>query len=202
MRKKVIVVLGGNLEQDKNKRWRSVGFDLTDTSLGVRDYFRVLATAILWKEDKNADIIASGGRGMLHDVLPDDITIASVMKTELVELNVNPSAIIEEGKSGSTFEQLQELSLLQECEEIVIISNEWHLPRISAMINYLEPLSNLRSDKITLLAAEDVLLHHDHDLWSPVIETARKSEILQSVIESEKRGVAAIKSGQYKFRKS
>lgn len=199
----IYAVLGGMLEKDASNHWRSVGYDFTDMEAGERHCFRVIAAMYLWKDDRSSRIIVLGGRGQLNDVLPKDISISSVLKEELVSHVVDDTAIMEEKSSGNTFEQLQWLANLNTVKEhLAIISNDWHLPRIRAMITHLPSLQALHFLPVTLISAEKVLLGHDYDRWSQLVENATASDQMSILLQKEADGVRAIIEGRYVFQKN
>ena len=84
-------------------------------------------------------------------------------------------------------------------EEVIFISNKWHLPRIKAMISYAPGLEK-EIKKAKLIAAEEVVLKYDRQRWQPIISQAYKSKAIKKRIALEKQGVKQVKEGTYKFR--
>ncbi|HEY4510295.1 MAG TPA: YdcF family protein, partial [Candidatus Paceibacterota bacterium] len=194
--KEYIVVLGGMVEKDDDGRWRTSSFgDIGDRFGFTLDRLRVDAAAILWQEDKEKMIIASGGRGQLKNI-SDAPTLSFVIKAELVELGVPPDAIIEEDKSGNTFQQLRNslrISNDTNGSQLDIVSNRYHLSRIVAMLAYSQDLLKLKSfpeikPTIKLISAEKVLLTHDFSKWDSPIGEAYESEKMKERIAIEKKG--------------
>lgn len=201
--RKTIVILGGGLFKDFAGRWRTtLGEDQSGHSGILNDRLRVVAVAALWKEDKNLQIISSGGQGKLKNILPKGLTPSKVIKDELLELGVPAKNITEENKSGTTFEQLKVIKKMIETGkisgDIYIISNNYHLPRIRTMIEYAD-IKTVLLRKINLVGAEDVLLRLSPDQWKEFVEQSKKSEAMKKRVEGEKRGIEQIKNGLYKF---
>ena len=200
---KTIVILGGGLFKDSDGRWRTTLGENQSGHLGIlNDRLRVVAGAELWKENKNSQIISSGGQGKLKNILPVGLTSSKVIKDELLKLGVPAKNITEENKSGTTFEQLRAIKKMIEDDKISgnihIVSNNYHLPRIQAMIEHSD-IRAVLSGKINLVGAEDVLLRLLPDQWKEFIEQSKKSEAMKKRVESEKKGVEQIKNGLYKF---
>jgi hypothetical protein len=199
---KVIVVLGGGLAQDKTGKWHTLGPEDAGDKFGVSfDRWRVIAGAHLWKGDKTQTVVASGGRGQYADS-KDVHTPSSVLRRELIDLGVAPERIIEEDQSGNTFAQLTNIiPIVKNFSLINFVSNEWHLPRIRAMIDHVEDLAFLRTPSVNLISAEEVLLQSDVKQWEYIIERARNSHGIQKRIELEEKGVKQIREGTYRFKR-
>ncbi|HEY9584297.1 MAG TPA: YdcF family protein [Candidatus Paceibacterota bacterium] len=198
-----LVVLGGGLRQDKSGRWRTT---LGEKEMGrhglLNDRLRVVAASALWAENKNLILIASGGKGHVEGRLPDNLTLSKVIKEELIELGVPAENIIEENKSGSTYEQLTAVKNMMKSGElsgkISIISNDYHLPRIKAMIEYTKLKDDL-SGKTELVGAEDVLMKYKKAEWGDFIDKSKHTPAMIERLNNEKKGVEQIKSGTYKL---
>ena len=200
--KEYLVILGGGLRQDKNGHWHTTLGEVGRYGL-LNDRLRVVAASVLWEANKNLLIVASGGRGRVEGGLPDGLTLSKVIKDELIELGVPPENIAEENKTNSTYEQLMAIKNMMNSGElsgkVTIISNDYHLPRIEAMIEYTKLKGDLFG-KIELVAAEDVLIKYKKAEWSDFIEKTKKSEAMSERLENEKKGVEQIKSGNYDFK--
>ena len=149
----VLVILGGGLIKDKNG-WRTIRFSDIGNNSATTDVFgdslRVLAGHLLYENElkKNPDslILVSGGRGYLRKVKGAP-PVAQVLKKELAYLGVPKNKILEEKKSNSTYRQLEILSglmLKNKWKKIVIVSNRYHLPRVSAFIENIGDLKFLK----------------------------------------------------------
>lgn len=204
-----IAVLGGSLAQTPNGRWRTTDFGEGDAFGHFGDRLRVAAAHKLYnsckKDNPSLLIIASGSN---ERVDPDGAApaVAEVLKNELVELGVEPARILEERKSTGTHQQIREVGRMSaklNLERVAILSNEYHLPRIRAMIEHVPALADLKkmleAGKLALVSAEKVLLDHDHANWEKIIARAYESAAMKQRIKLEKMGVEQIKSGTYKF---
>jgi len=186
----------------ENGHWHTtLGENEGDNFGPTNDKLRVLAAAALWDVNSQITIYTSGGRGQLDKVLPRGLTIAKVMKRELVDRGVPEYVIFEENNSGSTFEQLYFLSEFIKSGKIkgsvFILSNDWHLPRVKAMIQY-SPIKNILSG-VNYMGAEDVLIQYKTNEWKDFIAKMRTNKSFQLREELEQRGIAQIRLGTYKF---
>jgi hypothetical protein len=196
--KTLISILGGAIWYDQG-HWQTNGIDGPGDGRGlINDRFRVLAAAYLYqKNHANTLLLAQGG--LATENRP---SIASVMKQELEALSVPKDVILVEEHSFSTFSQLYELKhyIKDPSTQLFIVSNEWHLPRIAAMIQWIPELQELSTRKPQLCAAEEVLLQTDEKKWRNIIETLRQREDILTRISKEQEGVDQLKAGLYKYR--
>lgn len=205
MRNKLaIIILGGGIKKDKNGKWRTTNFDEKGDNFGASgDRLRVIAGSYLYKDNPEKLIIASGGKGQLKDI-PDAPTVASVIKKELIELDVPADKILEENNSGNTYQQLQEMKKniqKKALKNITVISNKWHLPRIKAMIKIDPDLKKIfGAGNLKILSTEEICLTYKPKVWQPIIKAAYESEDIKKRIKLEQEGVKQIKEGTYKFK--
>ena len=197
-----IVVIGGGLWKDGNT-WRTIDLGEGEDKYGtINDRWRVEAAYELWKNNPDFLIIASGGKGQLKETLGAP-TISSVIKKELSELGVPPLKVLEENKSGTTYEQLKALpnfARLQKIGELKLLSNGWHLPRIKAMLECAPDLKDLFRDfHVELISAEAVLLTERPEYWQKRIEEAKRHPGMKNRLAIEEKGVKQIIGGSYKY---
>lgn len=201
--KKAICVLIAGVKKNKDGQWAST--DLGDSGLGAPGgKLRVAAAAYLYKSNPESIIIASGGRGWdVKNDEPEHSDLSEIIKLELIELGVFEKNIIKENKSNKTFEQLKELKKIIDNEkfnETTIITNDYHLARVKAMLKYAQELSKMFADKrIALQSAEEICLRYDRIKWQNIIKAAYESEEMKKRMEMEENGVKQIKDGTYKF---
>lgn len=202
----VIVIIGGGLKKDKDGKWRTTNYFEGDNFAVQGDRLRVEAGACLFNKNPEYLIITSAGKGQYKDI-PDVLPVAEVVKTELVELGVTKEKIITETKSGNSYEQLRETGKIIDkmgFNQVIIISNRYHLPRLEAMIKYGPDLGRLKellnSSIIELKSAEDILLVDNEDKYKKEIDLAYKSNKMKERIKLEEQGVGQIKQGRYKFK--
>lgn len=202
----IIVLLGGGLTKDPDGAWRTTTYDDQGDNFGVMgDRLRVDAVSELYKAYSEYGLIwVTGGKGQLQNI-PDAPTVASVNKQGLITLGVPPERIIIEEKSGSTYEQLLALQRFAgklAGKEIIILSNDWHLPRVKAFLEYAPGLNALRRfPKLNFAAAEEVLLRTGIKRWQELISRARANSAMQSRLDLENKGIEQIKKGTYHYAK-
>lgn len=186
---KIIFILGGFLRRKNNG---SYGSDQLS-------YLRVLAGYYLYKnlsKKNKVKLIVSGGKGIYEEIrgVPP---VAPVMKRELVMLGIRPKEI-KIDKTDFTYPELVWLKNRIDGEEAFVVSNTYHLPRIRTMINFLPELQKLKT-KVKLVSAEKIVLKFNKKMRSK-IHNLNKSPEMKKKITSEKKGVKALKSGNYKFK--
>ena len=207
MVKEAICILSGSIKKGENGIWHTLDFgEGGDHSGDTCDRWRVIAGSILWKENPERMIIASGGIGIKEKLLMtfDDVPeLSEVIKKELIDLGVPEKNIIKENRSNSTYTQLLFLPKILEKEKIekaYIVSNEWHLSRIKAFFEVGPSLQELwKNYFVELAAAEKVLLSDDSDRWREIVDRARGSEGIKKRVMIELKGVKDIYEGKYKF---
>jgi vancomycin permeability regulator SanA len=200
--KTAIAVLSSGLKLDKIKGWISTPFYEQDEKYGAPGGdLRILATFYLYLENLNWYIIVSGGVGSEKKFEKKSRPLLSkVMKKELIDLGVPMNLIIEENRSNTTFQQLHEISNLisqLSYEKILIISNQYHLPRIKSFIKNYSVLKGL-SNKVELVEAENIVIKNNPALRE-VINQAYQGQRIKNIIQNELKGIKDIESGNYKI---
>lgn len=193
--KKGLFILGGWAKKNRNGEWISSGL--------CGDNLRVVAAKYLWGKDNDILIITSGGKGKLSHIT-DMKPLAQIMAEELIKLGVNRGKIIKESTSYNTYEQLLKLEMLitkSKLDKISVISNDWHLPRIEALIKNMFPrLRGLLSKKIIeLVSAEGIVLRSEPKKWKPIIQKIRTSKKMDEQLRLERAGLKDILNGAYKI---
>lgn len=194
--KKCLFILGGWAKKNKNGEWVSSGL--------CGDNLRVIAAKYLWDEDNDLFIITSGGKGKLSHIT-DMKPLAQIMAEELTKLGVKKNKIIKESVSYNTYEQLTKLEFLikkSNFDKIDLISNEWHLPRVEALIKSMFPeLKKLIfKKKIELISAEAIVLKKESKKWKPIIQKIHTTKRFKDQLRMEKNGVKDILNGEYKIK--
>ncbi len=184
----MIVVLASDIKKEGNL-WA-----LDEWSL-----IRVAAGECFYKKDPSDRVIVVGG-GSPGDDRP---TVASLMSRYLIDKGVPESAIVSEDTSLSTLQELLQVQGFTEetgPKDISIISSEWHLERVRAILEYFPKLSTLNKSAPSFLAAEDILLRENPVEWENFIEKSRKNPETETRRANEKKGVAQIIDGTYHYR--
>ncbi len=202
MARKAIVIVGGSVRKDDQGRWRTTLLSEGDEHGALGDRLRVIAGAMLYKEETSQKIIALGGRGQLAQV-PNAPAVADIIKKELIACDVPVDAIITETESGNTFQQLQSLKKIlhdYDFQRVLIVSNTYHLPRIEAMIEMDVELKHmLNQGHIELRSAEEILVEREPERKEE-IDRAYASKQMQERIKKEQEGVSQLKEGTYKLQ--
>jgi len=190
-RKKLIVILASQIQHTPTGWVIEEGDGPGDTVGPTYGAFRVAAGAYVAEEYPEADLVASG-----FTPSPDGPSIASVVKEQLIRFGVAPARIMLLDTPRNTYHELKELSVLMArgYEEALIVTNEWHAPRVEAMVAYV-PVPRAR-----VLPAEEVLLRHDAALWVSRVARMRADPRIAKRIALEKKGVEDINAGRYTWR--
>lgn len=200
--KKIIVVFSGGLIKDLSDQWRTTAYVDQGDKFGLDGHrLRLAAAALLWRDEPAAIIVVSGGRGQNQNV-PDAPAASMVAKRELLALGVPSEKIFEENRSQNTYDQIVELRKIfseHRPGTISVVSNDYHRPRIKAMIELADDLRRLfESGRIVLVGADSFLLERDPLNWREVIEKAQTSEAMKQRILLEEKGIADLKKGVYR----
>ncbi|MBV8317543.1 MAG: YdcF family protein, partial [Planctomycetaceae bacterium] len=114
-----IVVLGGGITPPDSVRRRAV--------LNQDSIYRCLHAVEIYRQGRPCPVLVSGGK-----VEPDAPTLAQAMGILLEELGVNPSDIIEESNSLTTYENsvgCAELLRRRQIRRVILITEAAHMPR-------------------------------------------------------------------------
>jgi len=108
--------------------------------------------------------------------------------------------IVEENRSNNTYQQLVFLKDVLKAASVIILTNQWHLPRVKAIIENIEELKDFYHNlKPKYLTAEEVLLSHNPSNWREIIESAYASKDMGDRLKLEKYGIEQIKKGTYRY---
>src|SRR3989344_4887209 len=146
---KAIVILGGLLKKKSDGTWKT----------GKFNYLRVLAGYYFYKDLVKSypiKLIVSGGKDV-YENMPNTPPVATVMKQELIKLGIPGKEIIEENKTSSTYRELIWLKKLsgKSRKKFIVISNDYHLPRIKVMIDLIPELQTLKNN-LVISSAEKI----------------------------------------------
>lgn len=194
----LISILAGGIWNNHGV-WETNGDDGPGDASGVTyDRFRIEAGVNLYKKMAPYVILLVQG-GLATELRP---SLASVSKKELEALGVPTDRILMEERSSTTFSQLFELKSIikhHKPKHLWIISNEWHLPRIQAMIDCLSELKELKK-LVQLFAAEEILLQASDSKWRIPIQNMRNTDEIKLRVAKEKQGVEQIQAGTYRYK--
>jgi DUF218 domain len=199
----LLAILGGDLVEDASGKWRTTTATDPGDQYGILwDRLRVEAGWALYQDDPQLCLVVLGGKSDK----PGAPLIATVMKQELMELGVPEEAIVTEEESTTTYQQLlglQQMVREREGDNVLILTNAYHLTRVQAMIADGPKLSTLKDllavGRLTVQAAEEILVERDPETWQEEIDTVYQSEAMQARINGEANGVRQIHQGTYRF---
>jgi hypothetical protein len=201
--KTAIIILGGGLKRNKNGSWRTANYGKAGDKFGMTgDRLRIIAGAYLAQDHGEYLVLAAGGRGQYKNI-PGSPNISRVIKNELLELGVPKKQILEESKSDTTYRQLQNVTRLVRKLRVIkvfILTNQWHIPRILALLKHNPGLRKLAGYEPELLSAETIVLKYDRKKWRKIIQTARSSKEFKKRVKLEMNGIKAIKNQTYFYK--
>lgn len=200
----ILVVLAAGMTR-VSSGWASTDLTEKDSLSGAPGgRLRVVAASVLAKKYPNATVVASGGKG--YDVPPgardDRPLLADMMSNELVEQGVSAARVLRESSSNTTFQQVEQLEQLlakHHWRNVWLITNQWHVPRVRALIDVKFPGIAVRED-IRVISAEDVLCEDDAARWAGLCEAAYASSFLKQRVVQEAAGIRQIYDGTYIYR--
>lgn len=187
-----IFPLSGGTIQDANGVWRSTTYEDRDAFGVLGGIVRIRAGAILAQQYPNAFVVADAR--CMDGRLPSH---AEIHARELQELDVPLRRIVIEEKSETTGTQVSEALALAEARNwrhILIVSNEYHLPRIKA---FCEQINSPTS--VTFVSAESILTQDD-PLFATEFERVKHMPAYRERLDAEAQGVQALKEGHYAMR--
>lgn len=197
----LIFIMGGGIVRDKTGRWCTPNFREGDNFGVTGSHLRVIAAATIFNKNPGTMILASAGKDPYASGKRP--TVAEVIKRELVDLGVTKTKIFEDRHSRNTYEQLVKLTKLiksKKYRKIIMITNDFHVGRTTAMINYRPEFKILKvAANRKLLSAEKILIKENPQKWNKVIARAYRSKRMQQRIALEKKGIKDIISGKYKI---
>ena len=203
----ILLLHTGGVKQRPDGTWRSQFVGDEEAGGFCNDRWRVEAAASLLQERPRAVIVLGGPCNT--DYLPGDPPVARVVAGELVERGVPRDSIFEATTPYTTYQDLAWIVAFLQGYKIAgkplphmeSLSNEWHIPRIAALIKHGPYLDLLRSSDVTLtfISAEDVLLRNDPGKWTHEIEKVRALPAYQRRLSQEQDGIRQIEAGTYDF---
>jgi hypothetical protein len=207
MDNRVLFLHTGGIKQRPDGSRRSLLVGDEEAGGFCNDRWRVEAAARLFQEGPRAIIVLGGPCNT--DYRPGDPPVANVVAGELVERGVPRDSIVEAASPYTTYQDLAWIVAFLQGFKIAkkpfphmqSLSNEWHIPRIAALIKHGPYLDLLRSSDVTLtlISAEDVLRQNDPGKWTHKIEKVRELSAYHRRVSQEKDGIRQIEAGTYNF---
>lgn len=211
--------LAGAMKYNEQKgRYESGGFSVPDQN-------SALATGILLATGSKDRVLAAA---TLHEAFPDATivtlsrtrdetkpTYAEVARTELINKGINPDQIMVEDESVNTITELKTVARL--CRDhawsnVVIVSSNWHLPRVEALLNHLENFADSPEETALLSSFAETIRRQELTIqfigttevlstkgraYERFFDTVSRDPGLQKRIEVEKMAVELIATGHY-----
>ncbi|KKQ25663.1 MAG: hypothetical protein US62_C0005G0045 [Candidatus Woesebacteria bacterium GW2011_GWA1_37_8] len=210
----VRVLAGGSVEVSESEdkiAYGSPGYLGLEHGMAGGGIMRVAAATVISKSNSDLQVVVGGKYPKDEKKAP-----AEVIAAELQYAGVERNNIISDPNTLDTISEiigLIKVAQLSDCTDVGVLTNEYHIPRIDAIINnlewlifdderdpdFLEGMEKLRRGKINinLIPAEDVIKNSLPAIYDSEIMPAIESVEMQRRIESEKHGVGDLKSGRY-----
>ncbi len=200
-----IHLLCAGIKEDNDGTWVSTDLSEADLVFGAPGgKLRILATAALAASHPDSQVFTGGGSGYSVPAGSSKARplLAEILRDELLLAGVPLSRIIFERESNNTYQELIELEKFADTtgrKTFTVVTNRWHAARVQAMLEVRFSELSAHAD-IEIIAAEDVLIEQNSELWKEAIDLAYRSEWMNKLSETEARGIRQIKDGTYKFR--
>lgn len=184
-----IIPLSGGTIRGTDGVWRSTSYDDSDAFGILGGMARMQAGAILARRFPRALVVANAR--CMDDRQPSH---AQIHAQELEELGVAQERIVLEESSTTTGSQVAEtLTLAEErgWNEILFVSNEYHLPRVRAFWErHQSPIA------ASFVSAESVLMEED-PAFAENYRAVQDTDAYRERIRAETGGIEALKNGSY-----
>lgn len=207
---KVIIVLSAGIIKETRENgvivYRSTRVDEQDAFGILWGEARVLSTAELATYFPKSIIVTTSAR-FLNEPLH-----AAIICDELEQFSIARDRVILEEKSVNTLSQIGETMKIvykKGLNNVVFVTNEYHLLRVRAMYEYFESLTQpdvetkhivkeMKSAEVRVqfVAAESILPYRDKK-FIEIIDWVKKSPAYLKRVENEEKGTAMVKSGEY-----
>ncbi len=186
----IIILSGGSLKASDGT-FHSTTYDDGDAFGVLGGYARVEAAGVLARKFPHTTLITAG-KGAGDGITPSH---AMVMKRELVDFDVKPERIILEENSISTMsgiEQAFSLAKKYGWSSILFVTNEYHVQRLRLMVEKVGAPVHAEC-----IPAEEIIIQA-RPLFQEEFEEIKSSLSYRKRLESELKGIEALRSGKYK----
>jgi hypothetical protein len=186
-----IIILSTGLKKDASGIWRPTDYADRDAFGTLGGIERVRAAALLAAEYPESVIVTTCKQ--MSDEPP---THASVYADALVACGIPRERILLEERSTNSQTQVREaIALAQEkgWRSLFLVASEFQLPRVRAFWEACEG----EKPRVEFVSAESVLIPKDPS-FAEAFEKAKRTPAYESRLAAEARGVAAVKSGNYR----
>lgn len=204
-----IFPLSGGIAQRKNGNWRTLsGTDGNEHGLITISRARVIAGAKIAQLFPEATVVANS----FNRFNPDEPTMASVAKQELLQRSIPEEQIMLEEQSFSTITQYTEmvkLAIENNWKNIAVIINEYYEPRAAALYDHLDSivedddfqdtLTEFKENngKVSFIVCDEVMGHMNPH-YTEYLNRVKQTEAYENTVESEARGLKDLLDGKYR----
>lgn len=206
----VIFAHSGGMYYDENRGYHRTSSysQLTEHGQATGGRLRVIATASIAEAIPEATIVTNS----FNRFDPEEPTMASVVRGELVKRGVKPERIEPEEQSFSTVTQMVEMVKMavdKDWTKVVAMTNEFHFPRMTAMFDRLDTIIDdsdfqqtlsqfkQRGIQVRFIPAERILrMVSPH--FAHYIDEVSKSEPYAKTVAMEAQGLEDLLAGKYR----
>ena len=215
----LVVVLSGGIVKNTSVAEKATGMshrtpsyrECDDKGLVSGGKARVIASASLHEYFPDAEVLTMSHTKNKKDEEPSH---AEVIAEEIQERGVPAEKIVQRKNSYSTISEIREIALHVKngnMQNLVVISNEYHLPRVREMFNRAQELlgsgeendeveaalKGLDDANIVFVSAEDILKGKGKK-YERLFEKIESSSSYQGRLKAEERGLKDLRAGKYK----
>lgn len=200
---------GGVGPSPRPEAYRSLPYSsVSEHGIATGGRTRVIATAEIAKAFPELPIITNS----YNRFDPKEPTMASIIKQELIQRGVDEGRIEEETNSFSTVTQLTEmikLSVKEGWKRVAVMTNEYHQPRVQAMLDRLDTIIDdaefqktlaafrEQGTEVVLVNAEPVMRITDPH-FAAYLERVEQTPQYQHTLATEAQGLKDLEAGRYR----
>jgi uncharacterized SAM-binding protein YcdF (DUF218 family) len=199
----IIVLSGGIIKQ--GDRFVSTTYADSDPFGMLGGRIRVIAAAELYKRCAvSTFVFTTGVTAKTSKIFGTDVpTEATVYAQEFLALvdaagAVRPTVILEDHSSNTT-QNIQELLTIitsRGWQRVAILSSDYHIARVAALVSLLGPTISKQTD-IIYLSAEEVVQQQLPGVYDQQIQKAYASKEAHRRLQNEHKGLQALLSSSY-----
>jgi len=201
--------LSGSITQRESGKWTTLnGSDVSEHGLVTVGRARVVAVTELADIFPEAPIVANS----YNRFDPHEPTMASIVKSELIQRKVDPNRIILEEDSFSTITQFTEMikmAVQKNWHKITVLTNEYNLPRATMQFDNLDSIVKdaefqgilqvfKEHDGIVSIIDADTIMRIMSDHFAHYLDDVSQTEPYQETVRKEKQGIEDLKKGEYR----
>ncbi|HEY0965728.1 MAG TPA: YdcF family protein [Candidatus Saccharimonadales bacterium] len=205
----VIFPLSGSIIQRRDGRWDTLsGSDVSEHGITTVGKVRTIAGAKIAHLFPDLPVVANS----YNRFDPDEPTMASVHRDELIRKGVNPERIILEEESFSTITQYVEMikmAVERGWTRVSVIINGYYEPRATALYEHLDSIvenaefqQTLQQFKrmngeVSFVVGDDIMkLMNKH--YEAYFDELERTPAYQKTVTMEKKGLEDLLAGKYR----